>query len=178
MRDLFLPPRTAILSENGVYRYRLTIPIGDGPTLHGPQMLFVMLNPSTADAEQDDPTIRRCLGYARREGCSVLDVVNLFAYRATNPRELARGPQFPSPVGPENDRHIRDAASEAQIVVVAWGGSVPRRPAWSNRPREVFRMICQEGRCPYMLGRPTKEGQPKHPLYLPASAPLLPYKLP
>ena len=59
MRDLFLPPRTAVLSEDGVYRYRLTIPIAERPTLAG-RMLFVMLNPSTADAEQDDPTTTAC----------------------------------------------------------------------------------------------------------------------
>src|SRR5689334_20041621 len=72
--------KSAVLSPCGLYRYRLTRRWGDGPAL-----LFVMLNPSTADATEDDPTIRRCTGFAKREGMPAIEVVNLFAWRATDP---------------------------------------------------------------------------------------------
>lgn len=88
-------------SISGDYRYRLGRAWAGGPTC-----TFIMLNPSTADADQDDPTIRRCVGFAKALGCGALEVVNLYAYRATNPRDLLRQDER---VGPENDYWLREA---------------------------------------------------------------------
>lgn len=103
---------SAKISDCGQYRYTLTR--GDAPRL-----CFVMLNPSTADATLDDPTIRRCLGYAKREGCAGLEVLNLYALRATNPADLWK---HHDPVGPDNDRELYWAASRYMRMVAAWGG--------------------------------------------------------
>ena len=106
------PPRPS--TPPARYRYRLSRTWD--PT--GPVVAFVMLNPSTADAEVLDPTVRRCVGFARGWGFGSLEVVNLFAFRATDPRDLLRAA---APVGAANDRAILDAASAADRVVVAWG---------------------------------------------------------
>ncbi len=114
-----------------------------------------MLNPSTADAETDDPTIRRCIGFARKWGFQELQVGNLFAWRATDPRELK---QALDPVGPENDRHLMTMSGCADVVIAAWGA----RGNYRNRAAEVLDLL--EGTV-YHLGL-TKQGHPKHPLYL------------
>lgn len=145
----------ARLSEDGLYRYALGRRWGDGPPLR-----FVMLNPSTADASVDDPTIRRCVGFARAWGYDALTVLNLYALRATDPRELWRAGD---PVGPQNDAYLQIAAeSGVGTTVVAWGANA--------RPDRVaaFRELFAEHEV-YCLGV-TKAGQPKHPLYLPASS--------
>jgi hypothetical protein len=97
-----------------------------------------MLNPSTADATEDDPTIRRCVGFARRERCGVLEVVNLFAFRATNPQALRSAPD---PVGPANDRFIEKAVERADLIVVAWG-AVPRQSGEHGRSVRGSRTTC------------------------------------
>ena len=122
-------------------------------------VLFVMLNPSTADAETDDPTIRRCAGFARRWGFRELAVANLFALRATNPRELWRASD---PVGPENDQHLVEMSSRADAVIAAWGA----HGVYRNREQHVLRLL--NGTVEY-LGL-TKQGHPRHPLYLRADA--------
>ncbi|MEC9374624.1 MAG: DUF1643 domain-containing protein, partial [Planctomycetota bacterium] len=109
--------RTALFDPTGRYRYRLTRRFPDAPA-DGPAACFVMLNPSTADAERDDPTIRRCIGFARGWGCATLDVVNLFAFRATRPADLRAAED---PVGPCNQRHVRAAIRRADMVIFAWG---------------------------------------------------------
>lgn len=133
------------------YRYSLMRAWGDGP-----RAVFVMLNPNAADATRDDPTIRRCVGFARRWGYGSVEVVNLFGLRARDPRDLARAAD---PVGPDNDRYLRAAVRRADLVVCAWGASriAARRAAaardlWDGSPL----------RC---LGR-TRSGAPRHPLYL------------
>lgn len=152
---------TATISSDGRYRYELTRYWEPGP-----DACFIMLNPSTADADQDDPTIRRCVSFARREGCGSLTVVNLFAFRATDPRALKS--QSINPVGPNNDRHIVEAAHRATgPIICAWGASSP----YDWRAPDVLRLI---RRPTYCLGI-TKDGSPRHPLYLPSAAPLLPY---
>ena len=93
----------AVISDCGKYRYRLTRKWG-----YGRPCGFIMLNPSTADALHDDPTIRRCVGFAKAWGCGALIVVNLFAVRATSPREMMRADD---PVGPENKEHVQRAAT-------------------------------------------------------------------
>ncbi|HEV8470576.1 MAG TPA: DUF1643 domain-containing protein [Candidatus Limnocylindria bacterium] len=108
-----------------------------------------MLNPSTADARRDDPTIRRCIGFARGWGFGGVEVVNLFAYRTTDWRELVR---VCDPVGPDNSRHLWRAIARAGLVVLAWGAH-----ASSSRLLSLPRARC--------LGL-TRAGEPRHPLYL------------
>jgi hypothetical protein len=140
---------------HGPYRYLLHRRWSDAPTA-----LFVMLNPSTADDLRDDPTIRRCIGFARRWRLGGLEVVNLYALRATDPRELfAHG----APVGPDNDDAIRDAAARAQTIVVAWGAHAARDRARATRVVEILR-----GRALGCLGV-NAGGTPRHPLYVPGS---------
>ena len=145
----------AVLSPCGRYRYSLTRMFFTGRG----RVLFIMLNPSTADAETDDPTIRRCIGFAHRWGFQELAVANLFAWRATDPRELRRADD---PVGPENDRHLMMMSGCADAVIAAWGA----RGSYRNRAAEVLDLL--EGTVEH-LGL-TKQGNPKHPLYLRADA--------
>jgi hypothetical protein len=157
---------TATISPCGKYRYDLTRTWD----VEQPTVVFCMLNPSTADGDKDDPTIRRCVAYAKAWGYGRLVVVNLFAYRATDPDELKSAPDQ---VGPENDEYIRRHAT-GSVVVAAWGANVLKPTSGSLRPRSIHvaRLIDEVGdiRC---LGL-TRDGQPKHPLYLKRDAmPLL-----
>ena len=125
--DLFqtAPTSTAEISPCGLYRYRLTRTWDAA----APALLFVMLNPSTADASEDDPTIRRCLGFARRERAGGLVVANLFAFRATDPKALE---DAADPIGPDNARWIETCVRETSgPIVAAWGASVRARVAYS-----------------------------------------------
>lgn len=119
---------------------------------------FVMLNPSTATGEQDDPTIRRCADFARQWQFDQLLVVNLFAYRSTDPAALRSLP-YEEAVGPENDSVLRETAIRSDLVVAAWGVH------GKGRGREVAAQLRQRGVQLYHLGL-TKDGQPRHPLYL------------
>lgn len=153
----------ALLSDDGLYRYWLTRRWAEGP-----RALFVMLNPSTADAQVDDPTIRRCVGFAKGCGCGSLVVVNLYAYRATSPADMLAAAD---PVGPECDRWIESWAERVDGPrVVAWGANA--RPA---RVAE-FRYLTQPHEFD-ALGV-TKDGQPRHPLYLRADSQLQPWPAP
>ena len=120
-----------------------------------------MLNPSTADARCDDPTIRRCLGFARAWGFSVLEVRNLFAWRATDPRKLLMAPDPTG--GRRGDRELLIAGG-ADLIVAAWGAWVP-----FGRDQEALKML-GGGRL-MCLGR-TRNGQPRHPLYVRGDAEL------
>lgn len=128
--------------------------------------VFIMLNPSTADSRSDDPTIRRCISYAARWGYDVLEVVNLFAQRATNPRDLFR---HPDPVGQRNDEYILEAIERAietgGIIVCAWGA----HGGLLDRNTSVLRLIRSAGGVPHVLGL-TRAGHPRHPLYMPGTA--------
>lgn len=149
----------AVISMDQKYRYRLDRVWDEGKG----HSVFIMLNPSTADAELDDPTIRRCKGFARAWGYGGLIVVNLFAYRETDPRYLAA---VGDPIGPENDQHIIAAVTHPRtaLVVAAWGnrGSLYGRSQW------VRHLIESRGVTVCVL-RFTSKGEPWHPLYLPAS---------
>lgn len=129
--------------------------------------LFVMLNPSTADATEDDPTIRRCRAFATLWGFGRIAVANVFAYRATDPRELGR---CDDPVGPENDNWICQLANESAWSVAAWGSSYvdPVRMA------EVCFML--DHNTPFVCLGTTKEGHPRHPLYVPGDTAPVPYE--
>lgn len=156
------PPSGAEISPCGLYRYRLWRAWGSGP-----RMLWIMLNPSTADAEADDPTIRRCRAFAQREGFEGLEVVNLYAWRASDPAELSRAiARGEDPVGPENARSIEAALERCTpgLVVAAWGAKRPKgSQAWRLPVLEALRRG-QQLQC---LGT-TIRGEPRHPLYVPA----------
>jgi hypothetical protein len=130
-------------------------------------LVFLMLNPSTADALEDDPTLRRCTGFAKREGAGGVVVVNLFALRSTDPRALTRHPE---PVGRYNDVFIRQAVSQGSKVVAAWGAA----PVAGDRGRNVAVALAARRVPLHCLGT-TAVGQPRHPLYLPSEAVLEPY---
>jgi hypothetical protein len=145
--------REAIISNCGLYRYRLTRHWGQGKAL-----AFIMLNPSTADANIDDATIRKCIGFAKVNGFNAIDVVNLFAYRATKPSDLKTAGY---PVGDLNDLHISDCITEAGKVVLAWGMNAHGHA----RVDDVFALIKAKKIRPYFLKLSTS-GVPSHPLML------------
>lgn len=124
-----------------------------------PTVAFVMLNPSTADERENDPTIRRCVGYADDWGYGTLEVVNLFALRATDPSALR---DHGDPVGDANDEYLRRVCDAAAFVVAAWGGKGSIR----DRGREVARILDADL---HALDT-TRDGHPVHPLYQPADA--------
>lgn len=153
--DLRRMDRGAVLSSCQQYRY----------TLHRrwdaarPPLVVIGLNPSTADATRDDPTIRRCIAYAHRWGFGGVEVGNLFAYRATRPADLKRAAD---PVGPLNDVWLRRlVAREGALVLCAWGA----HGTYRARGTALLDMLRECGRRAYALGV-TAAGQPKHPLYL------------
>jgi hypothetical protein len=117
--------------------------------------MFVCLNPSTADENTDDPTVRRCMHFARSWGYGAVLMANLFAFRATDPTSMLSAQD---PVGPDNDRVLIQAAREASVVIAAWGVHGIHRSR-DTRVRELLPDL-------HYL-RLTKTGQPGHPLYLP-----------
>jgi len=154
--------RTAEISDCGRYRYRLTREWES--TL--PPAVFVMLNPSTADADQDDATIRRCIAYARRWGMGSLVVVNLYAWRETSPDKL---PADAEAIGPDNDGWLSqaalDALDEGGLLIAAWGNNAsPQRVADVRSLPGMERLKCLTI---------TSKGQPGHPLRLPNDQPLM-----
>lgn len=153
--------RSAEISQCGSYRYELRRDWKGGNPLG-----FIMLNPSTADGLLDDPTIRRCVGFANAFGFGGIIVWNLYGYRATNPSQLRIAAD---PVGPKNDWHLSFAASMV-ATVCAWGTSGGK--AAVERGRSVARQLASRGAHLYHLGL-TRDGVPRHPLYLPGDAPLV-----
>ena len=157
----------AVLSSDGVYRYRLGRTWD--PAL--PPAVWIMLNPSTADANQDDPTIRRVVRFStglRFPDVGGIVVANLYAYRATRPADLW---QADDPVGPDNDAHLRELLATGGPVVAAWGANA--RP---GRVDQVAGMAGVRGVKLYCLGT-TKDGAPRHPLYVRSDTPLYEWKV-
>lgn len=156
--------KQATISDCGMFRYQLSRRWGQGRP-----MLFVMLNPSTADASVDDPTIRKCIGFAQRNGCEAIEVVNLFAYRATDPRDLARAGY---PIGPLNDDHIAAAAASTKcaggIVVCAWGAHARGLYRANDVSIRLAKICCE----PHAL-KLLSDGTPAHPLMLPYASQLV-----
>jgi hypothetical protein len=146
--------RSAELSPCGRYRYQLSrsLLFGSGTCL------FVMLNPSTADHAIDDQTIRQCLGFTEHWGFNRLLVVNLFAWRATDPHGMFTAID---PIGPDGDGWILRAAKQSDRIVCAWGAHGKHK----GRGDAVKRLMQGAGYTLHHLGL-TKAGQPKHPLYL------------
>jgi hypothetical protein len=155
----------AVFDESGRYRYRLWRRWD--PSL--PKLCVVMLNPSTADATVNDPTITRCMNLASSWGYGGLEVVNLFAYRSTSPRGLWRAED---PVGPHNDEHIKRALAHCSACLLAWGNLPSSR---LERARNVLKMAAS-GKKLFCLGM-TKMQQPRHPLYLTSDVALEPVTL-
>ena len=147
----------AVLSEDGQYRYRLSRTWASP----GPPCAFIGANPSTADATADDPTVRKMTALAKLWGCSALQVVNVAAYRATDPRHLAG---VDDPIGPDNDAHLlavaRDVHARGGPVVAAWGTVAPTAAA-----AHAARLLAGAG-VPLLALRTTKHGHPGHPLYV------------
>lgn len=155
---------SARFSPCETFRYDLTRTLSVG---HG-VCTFVMLNPSTATADVLDPTVRRCLGFTARWGFQTMRVVNCFALRSTDPKQLRK---VIDPVGPENDAAIRAACQDAALVVLAWGAHA----ALHGRDRAVATLIRETiGFANVGALRWSKRGAPGHPLYLPNDSPLLP----
>lgn len=160
----------ATLSIDGLYRYRLWRSWEGGPRLG-----WVMLNPSTADANLDDQTIKRCCHYARRDGFGGIEVANLFAWRATKPFDLPE--DYATAYGPENAEALDNLFARCATVVLAWGATlrtvVGKRPTWPWLPEIVgpitYRadLVSVELRC---LGF-TSDGSPRHPSRLDNDAP-------
>lgn len=120
----------AIISECGKYRYRLSRLVNTAGIGENRRILFVMLNPSTADASLDDPTIRKCMGFAQRQFHGILEVVNLFAFRSTDPKELKKAHD---PVGAQNKSHILRAAADSDMIICAWGTNCNQKPLCGKR---------------------------------------------
>lgn len=156
----------AVLSQCGCYRYTLTrnwrrsLPI----------LTFIMLNPSTADATLDDPTIRRCIGFGLGRGFGGIRVLNLFAFRATDPIQMKAAHD---PVGPKNNKHIIAGLTAAAVahspVIAAWGV----HGAYNGRDDEVRKLSRECGVNLMCLGS-TKGNHPRHPLYVAAAQEFVP----
>lgn len=150
----------AWISDDGLYRYRLWRTWDESKR----PMAFVMLNPSTADATTDDPTIRRCIGFAKREDCGGIQVVNLYALRATKPAHLL---DHPDPEGPENCMAWAEVLYDDPypVCVAAWGAGASSLRLPESK---ALRGSSAAWRC---LGT-TKGGAPRHPLYVKATQPM------
>lgn len=148
---------------HGPYRYSLGRLWGSGKII-----AWIMLNPSTADGEKDDATIRRVIDFSKAWGYDGFLVGNLFAFRATNPKEMLSSID---PVGPNNDTELLKIAKSCDRVVCAWGAN----GGFMNRDGEVYGLLSQHKLCHLGL---TNGGQPKHPLYLSAETQLSEYVRP
>lgn len=144
----------AVFSAHRTYRYRLWRSFQPG----APRVCFCMLNPSVAAEGEDDPTIRRCLGFARKWGYGGIVVVNLFALVSTDPRVLSR---HTDPVGPDNDRVLGQTFAASPTVVMAWGA----QPQARTRAPTVMRILAATGHKPMCIGV-TRDGSPRHPLFV------------
>ncbi len=175
-----VPTGSAEISPCGRYRYTLGRRIAPAHVGQVAHVTWVMLNPSTADADIDDATILKVLAFADSWGFAELRVVNLFAFRATDPAELIGHRVGVDVVGPGNDEAIRRATADALRVVVAWGAcatlSTPndRRFLADRIERVVGLLAGHELLC---LGT-TKDGHPRHPLYLAKNTKLVPWRAP
>lgn len=161
--------RAAMISPCQKFRYVLrrrwaTEPLFQVEPSRGDLVTFLMLNPSTADADVDDPTLAKCVAMARRWGYAGLVLVNLFAFRSKEPTDLWLAAD---PIGPENDQHIADACIE-RVVVCAWGATVSNT-SWAvmrQRPLDVMATLRADPTIRTRHLGLTKDKQPRHPLYL------------
>lgn len=150
-------PSVAVYSPCERYRYSLSRTWNPA----GPKVLFVMLNPSTATEVQNDPTVERCERRSRHLGFGGFRVTNIFAWRATDPRDMKAASD---PIGPDNDQILLDGAKWADQVIAAWGV----HGAHLQRGQAVAEQLQNSTTQLFHLGL-SKAGHPKHPLYLPYS---------
>ncbi|GLQ05517.1 DUF1643 domain-containing protein [Sneathiella chinensis] len=153
----------ATFSDCEKYRYRLWRQWDDGP-----RVAFLMLNPSTADADRNDPTVERCHRRAVAMGFGAMEVINIFAFRATDPRDLKQAAQ---PVGPLNDATILESARASDTLICAWGS----HGDFQNRDEQVRTLLRTNGIKAQVL-KLTSKGQPGHPLYIPYSCTPVPWE--
>jgi hypothetical protein len=161
--------RSAYISLDGLYRYTLARSwVGEGLPGNSGFVTFILLNPSTADGQVDDPTVRRCINFAKRWRMDGLLMVNLFGLRASNPRALLT---VKDPIGPDNDTKVLDACHNSKWIIAGWGtqeGDLGRLV--EKRAVEIrLRLVCGGHRNLYALGV-TRSGAPRHPLYVAAHA--------
>lgn len=149
-------PMGALFSACRMYRYCLWR-IWDRETA---RMMFIGLNPSTADEFNDDPTIRRCVGFAKRWGYGGLIMTNIFAFRATDPKEMKA---VKDPIGPDNDEYLFSISCGKPLIILGWGD----HGEFMDRGMQVIEIL-QHPNCPDLnhFGL-TQKGNPRHPLYLP-----------
>ena len=164
--------RSAQISRCGRYRYTLDRTWGDP---YGPAVYWIMLNPSTADADVDDPTIRRCVAFSKRHEAERMRVVNLWPYRATDPADLVSALHAGIDVDGEQGEHHIDQAlvewADGDLVVAAWGASVERL-GWHGSERvEWLVNLAHEYDTPLRSLGVTKAGHPRHPLYVKSDTP-------
>lgn len=153
----------AMFSRGKRYRYLLRRRLSKGNRV----LLIIGLNPSTADGTKDDATVRRCVGFAKRMDYNTLTVVNLFALRSTDPRNLRHRKD---PIGPLNDAWILRVTRKAHKIVLAWGAGADWAPERSN---QLLSLLAHHDL--YCFGT-TKSGAPRHPLYLQSDTPLQRYR--
>lgn len=159
-----LPERKTVFSDCRKYRYTLWRQWTNDPA--APFAMFIGLNPSTADEKQDDPTIRRCIGFSKRWGFGALLMTNLFAWRDTKPENMKR---VLDPVGDQNDYWLTHYAAEAGIIIAAWG----KDGAHVHRQKRV---IINLSGMPVMCLKINNDGTPKHPLYVAGDTTPIPFK--
>ena len=164
---------TAIISECGLYRYRLDRDCGL-PFEGSKVFAYFGINPSTADATLDDATVRKWRGFTMRNGGHRFIVGNAFAYRSTDPKALYH---VADPAGPENLAHLKQIIAEADVLVPCWGGLSKVLKSQQSRLRTVLYMLTASGK-PVLHFGTTQCGQPKHPLMLGYETPLLPWVTP
>lgn len=160
----------AVMSACGRYRYSLTRRWDD----YTPTALFVGLNPSKADARKNDPTVVRLINFAKRWGCGEIQIVNMFAFRATSPDELFKCETPGHAIGLLNDSHLlrtlADVNDACGRIVVCWG----QHDMAFTRLEAMHDFFCRIGAEPWCFGK-TKYGMPKHPVRLGYDTKLEPY---
>lgn len=157
--------RTAEFDPTGTYRYWL----GRFWARDRPSLALVMLNPSRADHQHDDPTLRRSIRFAQDWGYGSVIVVNLFAFCTASPRSLRLATD---PIGVNNDAYILRAAQGADRVLLAWGN----HGSFRHRDRAVLDLLTPQTNKLCCVGL-TRTGQPRHPLYLPKDSRPIPWPL-
>lgn len=146
----------AVIDDSKQYRYQFSCEWNDG----GRFVTFIMLNPSIGNQNHPDPTLRKCISYAKKWGYDGIKVVNLFAYISSDPKVLQT---VNDPVGPDNDNHILEIIRESERIIVAWGQSI-RSPLVKRRIQETLHLLREKDS--YCLERTVKGNYPKHPLFL------------
>lgn len=160
---------SAIISACGLHRYRLERVIGDGPT-----MMFLMVNPPDADADNDDPTVRKCIGFAERNHYGRILIGNEFSFRSPDINALRSARE---PIGPDNDAHLRGMFAEANIVIAAWGTLAKLPAALRPRWKDMVRMADAAGIVLHCLGI-NNDKHPHHPLMIAYSVPISEWSVP